>query len=58
MLKYLSRKNVISRKLNYKLYTPGPINTSATVKEACLFDYGSRDDTFLQMIKSCKEQTL
>lgn len=31
------------------LLTPGPLTTSATVKEAMLHDYGSRDNTFIEL---------
>ena len=31
------------------LLTPGPLTTSATVKQAMLRDWGSRDDAFLEM---------
>ena len=34
------------------LLTPGPINVSFDVKKEMLNDYGSRDDEFLQNIKS------
>jgi hypothetical protein len=30
-----------------RLFTPGPLNTTRTVKEAMLIDYGSRDPLFL-----------
>ena len=31
------------------LLTPGPLTTSATVKQAMLRDWGSRDDAFIAM---------
>ena len=31
------------------LLTPGPLTTSSTVKEAMLHDYGSRDNTFIEL---------
>ena len=31
------------------LLTPGPLTTSATVKQAMLHDYGSRDDRFIEL---------
>lgn len=31
------------------LLTPGPLTTSATVKQAMLHDYGSRDDRFVEL---------
>uniref|UniRef100_A0A914V2X9 Uncharacterized protein n=1 Tax=Plectus sambesii TaxID=2011161 RepID=A0A914V2X9_9BILA len=32
-----------------KLFTPGPLNTSKTVKEAMLSDVGSRDVSFINI---------
>lgn len=32
------------------LFTPGPLNTSPTVKQAMLMDMGSRDDSFIQLV--------
>ena len=38
------------------LLTPGPLTTSATVKEAMLHDYGSRDDYFIELNRRvCQE---
>lgn len=34
-----------------KLFTPGPLTTSYSVKQAMLKDLGSRDDQFIQVIK-------
>ena len=31
------------------LLTPGPLTTSATVKQAMLHDYGSRDNYFIDL---------
>ncbi len=31
------------------LLTPGPLTTSPTVKQAMLHDYGSRDQTFINI---------
>ncbi len=36
------------------LFTPGPLTTSLTVKEAMLYDYGSRDDLFIHLIKDIR----
>jgi 2-aminoethylphosphonate-pyruvate transaminase len=38
------------------LLTPGPLTTSATVKEAMLRDWGSRDKTFIAMNKEVRER--
>ena len=40
------------------LFTPGPLTTSITVKEAMLHDFGSRDDLFIQLIKDIREALL
>ncbi|XP_014667500.1 PREDICTED: 2-aminoethylphosphonate--pyruvate transaminase-like isoform X2 [Priapulus caudatus] len=41
-----------------KLFTPGPLCTSKTVKEAMLLDYGSRDTTFIETVKYIREKLL
>ena len=38
------------------LFTPGPLSTSKKVKEAMLHDYGSRDTTFVNVVKEIREQ--
>jgi 2-aminoethylphosphonate-pyruvate transaminase len=40
------------------LFTPGPLTTSASVKEAMLHDYGSRDSFFLELIKEIRQGLL
>jgi len=40
------------------LFTPGPLTTSSTVKEAMLHDYGSRDLKFVDMVKKVREKLL
>src|SRR6187401_1258889 len=40
------------------LFTPGPLTTSPTVKQAMLRDLGSRDDEFIQLIRSIRERLL
>lgn len=40
------------------LFTPGPLTTSLTVKEAMLHDYGSRDNLFIQLIKDIRTDLL
>lgn len=39
-----------------KLFTPGPLGTSATVKSAMLRDLGSRDVEFIQLIKNIRSK--
>jgi len=40
------------------LFTPGPLTTSITVKEAMLHDLGSRDVSFIQIVKEVREELL
>ena len=40
------------------LFTPGPLTTSETVKEAMLTDLGSRDLSFIAAVKAVREQLL
>lgn len=40
------------------LFTPGPLTTSRTVKEAMLHDVGSRDEEFIQMVRDIRRQLL
>jgi 2-aminoethylphosphonate-pyruvate transaminase len=40
------------------LLTPGPLTTSATVKQAMLHDYGSRDNTFIDINTHILERLL
>src|SRR6185295_2653927 len=40
------------------LFTPGPLTTSATVKEAMLEDMGSRDYSFMNSVKEIREGLL
>src|SRR3954464_6557448 len=40
------------------LFTPGPLTTSATVKEAMLEDQGSRDDAFISAVRDIRKGLL
>ena len=40
------------------LFTPGPLTTSMTVKEAMLHDLGSRDSSFIKAVKEIREELL
>jgi 2-aminoethylphosphonate-pyruvate transaminase len=40
---------------NKLLFTPGPLTTSATVKEAMLRDLGSRDAEFIEIVRQIRE---
>lgn len=46
--------------MNYKklLFTPGPLSTSLTVKEAMLQDVGSRDYEFINAVKETRNELL
>src|SRR5262249_7606884 len=38
------------------LFTPGPLTTSRSVKQAMLRDLGSRDTEFIQMVRNVRER--
>lgn len=40
------------------LFTPGPLSTTATVKQAALRDLGSRDDEFLGVVRDLRARLL
>lgn len=40
------------------LFTPGPLTTSRTVKQAMLRDLGSRDDEFIALVRSIRTRLL
>lgn len=40
------------------LFTPGPLTTGRAVKQAMLRDLGARDDTFLRVVRECREMLL
>ena len=40
------------------LFTPGPLTTSRTVKQAMLQDLGSRDYIFINMIRDIRDRLL
>jgi 2-aminoethylphosphonate-pyruvate transaminase len=41
-----------------RLFTPGPLTTSRTVKEAMLVDVGSRDDDFIAVVREIRRRLL
>ncbi len=41
-----------------KLFTPGPLNTTLSVKEAMLHDMGSRDKEFLEVVNEIRSELL
>ena len=40
------------------LFTPGPLTTSETVKQAMLRDLGSRDTEFLEVVRKIRRRLL
>lgn len=40
------------------LFTPGPLTTSASVKQAMLRDLGSRDEAFLEVVRDVRKRLL
>ena len=44
--------------MDNKLFTPGPLNTKRSVKEAMLHDMGSRDKEFLEVVKEIRSELL
>jgi 2-aminoethylphosphonate-pyruvate transaminase len=44
--------------MDNKLFTPGPLNTKLSVKEAMLHDMGSRDKEFLEIVKEIRQELL
>ena len=44
--------------MDNKLFTPGPLNTRLSVKEAMLHDMGSRDVEFLEIVKKIRTELL
>lgn len=51
-------RNYLANKPQVKLFTPGPLNTTATVKQAMLYDFGSRDPEFGKLIEDIKLKLL
>ena len=48
----------MSAKMDKKLFTPGPLLCSATIKQAMLRDLGSRDVEFIQAVKAVRSGLL
>ena len=40
------------------LFTPGPLTTSGTVKQAMLRDLGSRDQAFIETVRAIRRKLL
>lgn len=61
MLRSLSgllRHFAITNKPQVKLFTPGPLNTSKSVKDAMNYDFGSRDPDFGRIVEEIKLKLL
>ena len=43
---------------NKLLFTPGPLTTAVNVKEAALFDLGSRDSIFISVVQQIRQRLL
>ena len=39
-----------------KLFTPGPLGVSMSTKQAMLVDLGSRDEAFIRIVRSVRDQ--
>ena len=48
----------MSAKMDKKLFTPGPLLCSATIKQAMLRDLGSRDVEFIKAVKAVRSGLL
>ena len=57
LLNFVRRFSIIN-KPQVKLFTPGPLNCSKTVKEAMLYDFGSRDPEFGRIVEDIKVRLL
>lgn len=45
-------------KQRHVLFTPGPLSTSEQVKRAMLYDYGSREPSFIEVVRSIRSELL
>lgn len=54
----LVRLFAITTKPQVKLFTPGPLNTSKAVKDAMIYDFGSRDPDFGRIVEEIKLKLL
>jgi len=48
----------LDNKRDKLLFTPGPLTTRTSVKEASLFDLGSRDSAFIDVVQQIRKQLL
>lgn len=54
----LLTRPLATAKAQVKLFTPGPLNTTETVKQAMMYDYGSRDPDFGRIVEEIKLRLL
>ncbi len=54
----MAQNEALSTARDKLLFTPGPLTTSATVKQAMLHDLGSRDEAFIRVIRQVRRQLL
>ena len=52
------RPSDLQTKRDKLLFTPGPLTTNATVKEATLVDLGSRDAAFISVVQQIRQRLL
>jgi 2-aminoethylphosphonate-pyruvate transaminase len=50
--------NIITSNKDKVLFTPGPLTTSCTVKQAMLTDLGSRDVAFIEIVRQIRQKLL
>lgn len=53
---HMANKGTVPGWKDKALFTPGPLTTSATVKQAMLRDLGSRDTAFIAIIREIRER--
>ncbi len=54
----MSQSNKVNNAKDKTLFTPGPLTTSRTVKQAMLMDLGSRDTGFIGIVKEVRRSLL
>jgi len=54
----MSTENQRAQTEDKRLFTPGPLTTSKTVKQAMLRDLGSRDAEFIGIVKEIRRRLL
>ena len=54
----LCRGFSVTNKPQVKLFTPGPLNCTKSVKEAMMYDFGSRDPDFGRIVETIKSKIL